>query len=79
MPMWMPRRADFPLSDEQLKFLLKKFDANGDGKLSKQELQDAFKSMGLHFCGWRAKKAVRHADKNGDGYVNEEELNDLVR
>ncbi|KAK4713485.1 hypothetical protein R3W88_019392 [Solanum pinnatisectum] len=68
-----------PISEEQLKEILKKYDKNGDGKISKQELKLAFKEMGLNFCRWRAGKAIRHADINKDGYINEEEMSELVK
>ncbi|KAH0680461.1 hypothetical protein KY284_021546 [Solanum tuberosum] len=59
--------------------MLMKYDKNRDGKLSKQELRLAFKEMGLHFCRWKAGKALRYADKNGDGYINEDEMSELVQ
>ncbi|XP_070049893.1 uncharacterized protein [Nicotiana tomentosiformis] len=65
--------------EEQVKGILKKYDKNRDGKLSKQELRLAFKEMGLHFCRWKAGKALRFADKNGDGYINEDEISELVQ
>ncbi|KAL0017380.1 hypothetical protein SO802_004449 [Lithocarpus litseifolius] len=79
MPVWSPRSTSYPLSEEQLKGLLKRYDTNGDGKLSKNELKAAFRSLGLHFSGWRAGQALRHADANGDGYVSEEEMKELVK
>ncbi|XP_059635383.1 probable calcium-binding protein CML10 [Cornus florida] len=79
MPMWISRGTSVPLSEEQLKGLLKKYDTNGDGKLSRKELKAAFKSLGLHFSSWRARRAFRHADANGDGFINEEEMNELVK
>ena len=79
MPVWSPRSTSYPLSEEQLKGLLKRYDTNGDGKLSKNELKAAFRSLGLHFSGWRAGKALRHADANGDGYVSEDEMKELVK
>nr|XP_023885540.1 uncharacterized protein LOC111997656 [Quercus suber] len=79
MPVWSPRSTSYPLSEEQLKGLLKRYDTNGDGKLSKNELKAAFRSLGLHFSGWRAGQALRHADANGDGYVSEDEMKELVK
>ncbi|MCD9559223.1 hypothetical protein HAX54_017080 [Datura stramonium] len=70
----LPRRVSEPLSDDQVKRMLMKYDKNGDGKLSKHELRLAFKEMGLHFCRCKAGKALRFADKNGDGYINEDEI-----
>ncbi|XP_059635380.1 calcium-binding allergen Ole e 8-like [Cornus florida] len=76
--MWSIRRVSVPLSEEQIKGLLKRHDTNRDGKLSREELKAAFKTLGLHFSGWRAQRALRHADANEDGFINEEELNELI-
>ncbi|KAF3672037.1 hypothetical protein CQW23_29971 [Capsicum baccatum] len=79
MPWLNARGVNHPLSDQQVKGMLKKYDKNRDGKLSKQELRFAFKEMGLHFCRRKAGKALRIADNNGDGYINEEEMTELVQ
>ncbi|KAM3342026.1 hypothetical protein CQW23_29972 [Capsicum baccatum] len=76
--IFITRRVSYPLSDEQVKGMLMKYDKNRDGRISKQQVRLAFKEMGLHFCRWKAGKAVRFADKNGDGYINEDEMSELV-
>ncbi|XAR61877.1 hypothetical protein NMG60_11016420 [Bertholletia excelsa] len=58
---------------------LQRYDRDGDGRISRQELKLAFKSQGLHFADRRAKKAIRHADANGDGYISDQELNELLQ
>ncbi|PSS31418.1 Calcium-binding protein CML10 [Actinidia chinensis var. chinensis] len=79
MPIWNPRSVNLPLSEEQLKGLLKRYDTNGDGRLSRQELKAAFRSLGLRWSGWRAARAMRHADANGDGFISQEEMDELVK
>jgi len=80
MPWFIPSKGvSYPLTEEQVKGMLKKYDKNRDGKLSKQELRLAFKEMGLHFCRWKAGKALRFADRNGDGYINEDEISEFVQ
>ncbi|CAK9168715.1 unnamed protein product [Ilex paraguariensis] len=82
MPMccaWVTRPGSWPLPDDQLKGLLKRYDINKDGKLSRKELKEAFRSLGLKFSGWRARRALHHADANGDGVISEEEMNELVK
>ncbi|KAM7514213.1 hypothetical protein LguiA_003796 [Lonicera macranthoides] len=82
MPIWTPipkRRANYDLSEDQLKGLLKRYDTNGDGKLSKEELSVAFRQLGLRFSWWRAGRAIHHADANDDGYISEDELHELVK
>uniref|UniRef100_A0A803P0W0 EF-hand domain-containing protein n=1 Tax=Cannabis sativa TaxID=3483 RepID=A0A803P0W0_CANSA len=56
-----------PYDDKQLKGIFERYDANGDGRLSKEELKNAFKSFGCFAPGWRAFRARHFADKNGDG------------
>ncbi|KAI8549902.1 hypothetical protein RHMOL_Rhmol06G0061200 [Rhododendron molle] len=82
MPIWNPnpkKSVNVPLNEEQLKDLLKRYDKNGDGRLSRKELREAFRSLGLNFCGWRAWQALHHADENGDGYISEGEMEELVK
>ncbi|KAJ9166226.1 hypothetical protein P3X46_021007 [Hevea brasiliensis] len=64
---------------DQLKGLLKRYDTNKDGKLSKDELKAAFKSLGSRIPGWRAWWAIHHADANDDGYISEDEMEELVK
>ncbi|KAK2995617.1 hypothetical protein RJ640_020253 [Escallonia rubra] len=77
--VWKPRCASYPLSEEDLRGLLKRFDTDGNGKLSKNELKVAFHSLGLHFSGWRAGRALRRADADGDGQISEDEMLELVK
>ncbi|XVE94879.1 hypothetical protein REPUB_Repub02eG0048000 [Reevesia pubescens] len=80
MPVWTARNTpSLPLSEEQVRGLLKRYDTNGDGRLSKKELKTAFHSLVVLFSGWRARRALRHADANGDGFISDEEMNELVR
>ncbi|XP_021679653.2 uncharacterized protein LOC110664327 [Hevea brasiliensis] len=73
------KQASTVLLDDQLRGLLKRYDANNDGKLSKAELKVAFKSLGSHFAGWRAMRAIHHADANGDGCISEDEMEELIK
>ncbi|KAH7848323.1 hypothetical protein Vadar_001253 [Vaccinium darrowii] len=79
MCTWSLKGVEVPLTEEQLKGLLKRYDKNGDGRLSREELREVFRSLGLNFSGWRAWRALRHADRNGDGYISEEEMKELVK
>ncbi|KAI8569051.1 hypothetical protein RHMOL_Rhmol02G0248000 [Rhododendron molle] len=67
------------MTKEEHKDFLKRFDKDGDGRLSRKELTEAFRSLGLNFSWWRAWRALRHADKNHDGYISEEEMDELVK
>ncbi|KAJ0024520.1 hypothetical protein Pint_08791 [Pistacia integerrima] len=67
------------LTEEQLKAQFWQFDTDGDRRLSKQELNNAFSSLGSSFPAWRTWRALCHADENGDGYINEKEFDELVK
>ncbi|PON42384.1 Parvalbumin [Parasponia andersonii] len=73
------RLVDRPYDDKQLKEMFKRQDANGDGRLSREELKNAFASFGSFAPGWRAFRALRHADKNRNDYVDEDELDYVVK
>ncbi|KAF4361818.1 hypothetical protein F8388_016431 [Cannabis sativa] len=79
MTKLMPDVLTHPYDDKQLKGIFERYDANGDGRLSKEELKNAFKSFGCFAPGWRAFRARHFADKNGDGFVDKGELDYLVQ
>lgn len=80
MPLWVPKGMGLTPEEEQVKRYLKRYATDDkDGKLRWNELKVALKDLGLHFSGFRAKRAVHYADVNGDGCVDEEEMNDLVK
>ena len=66
------------MPEDQLRRVFEKFDKNGDHKLSKEELKEAFKDMGAYFPGWKAWRGLQVADANRDGFITEDEMNELV-
>lgn len=72
------KQAEIPWSEEQVRQLFKSFDRNGDGKLCKEELKDAFRKLGSRWSSFRARRALRYVDSNDDGHISKEEFNDLV-
>ncbi|RLM86518.1 putative calcium-binding protein CML44 [Panicum miliaceum] len=60
--------------------LLKKFDANHDGRISKHELREALRRHGggRWLAAWRCGRAVHHADTNRNGFVDDAEIENLV-
>ncbi|XWS21181.1 hypothetical protein CRYUN_Cryun30bG0033400 [Craigia yunnanensis] len=73
------KRAAVPITEDQVRGIFYRYDADKDGRLSKQELKDAFASLGSRMPGLRALLALQHADTNGDGYITEAEFEKLVK
>ncbi|KAJ8772378.1 hypothetical protein K2173_027555 [Erythroxylum novogranatense] len=60
---------------EQFKeWLLKTYDVDHDGKISREELAEAIRAAGGWFAGWKGKRGVRRADQNHNGYIDPSEL-----
>lgn len=65
--------------DEFSKWLMK-FDKNGDGLISKEELKTVIKRFGGRwFPGWRSRRAIKKADKDADGYISENDVQYMVK
>ncbi|KAF9603878.1 hypothetical protein IFM89_038136 [Coptis chinensis] len=63
---------------EEFKQWLSQFDADGDGRISKTELREAIRSLGVWFSSWRARNGLLAADENHNGFVDENEMEHLV-
>ncbi|XVF60066.1 hypothetical protein PTKIN_Ptkin08bG0013200 [Pterospermum kingtungense] len=59
--------------------LFRRLDSNKDGRLSRQELKNAFNSLGSKLPTYRALMGLYKADENRDGYITEEEMDKLVQ
>ncbi|KAG7943692.1 hypothetical protein I3843_15G056000 [Carya illinoinensis] len=63
------RSKALPHDEQPLSYFRKK-DANHDGFLSKEELQEGFKELSSRIPKTRAQHALNHADGNGDGLIS---------
>ncbi|KAI3439712.1 uncharacterized protein J3R85_004561 [Psidium guajava] len=63
---------------EEFKRWLKKYDADADGRISKEELQDIIRITGGWFSRWRSRQAVSCVDANGDGFIDDNEISNLL-
>ncbi|KAK1256935.1 Calcium-binding protein CML24 [Acorus gramineus] len=63
---------------EEFKELMKRFDRDGDGRISKEELRVFIRWVGGRFSGWKCGRGIRQADANGDGFIDESEIDNLV-
>ncbi|KAF5193951.1 Calmodulin [Thalictrum thalictroides] len=79
MPFCPPRHSfQDEMTEEEFKKWLKQFDVDGDGRISKKELQKALRSLGMHFTAWKSGRGIRVADTNRNGFIDENEIKDLV-
>ncbi|GAB4850830.1 hypothetical protein Ancab_030129 [Ancistrocladus abbreviatus] len=74
-----PEQVPLASPDDDVKrALMREFDTNKDGRLSKEELAAFFKRLGSHFPSWRVFSAMHHADGDGDGHIDEHEMKELI-
>ncbi|KAH6782343.1 hypothetical protein C2S51_007636 [Perilla frutescens var. frutescens] len=66
------------VSMEEFKKWLKKFDIDGDGRISVEELREAIHATGGWFCRWKAKRVLKAVDTNSDGFIDDSEMCKLV-
>ncbi|KAM0044064.1 putative EF-hand domain-containing protein [Helianthus debilis subsp. tardiflorus] len=72
-------KLSLKLNEEELLAFFKKHDANKDGKLSWDEVRQAFSDLGASWVSLTTDRALLHADEDEDGYVSEGEMNKLIQ
>ncbi|KAK3222223.1 hypothetical protein Dsin_009248 [Dipteronia sinensis] len=62
---------------QELEHVFKKFDANGDGKISSAELGAIMSSLGYNATDEELQKMMREIDGDGDGFIDFQEFVEL--
>ncbi|XP_020233086.1 probable calcium-binding protein CML25 [Cajanus cajan] len=62
---------------EELEYVFKKFDVNGDGKISSSELGSMMRSLGQAATEEELSKMIGEVDADGDGHISLEEFIEL--
>ncbi|KAG8369527.1 hypothetical protein BUALT_Bualt14G0022800 [Buddleja alternifolia] len=71
----IPRRMD----TDELKRCFQMFDRNGDGRITKKELNDSLENMGIFIPDKDLAQMIEKIDVNGDGCVDIDEFGELYR
>ncbi|RWW33775.1 hypothetical protein GW17_00001490 [Ensete ventricosum] len=72
------RSVDGDMTVEEFKEWLMKFDTDRDGRISREELKRAIRSIRGRFSGWKSHRGIRFADSDGSGFIDEAEMGNLV-
>uniref|UniRef100_A0A5B7BEG3 Putative calcium-binding protein CML18 n=1 Tax=Davidia involucrata TaxID=16924 RepID=A0A5B7BEG3_DAVIN len=64
---------------DEVEKVFKKFDANGDGKISVSELRAILKALGTDTSPDELQRIMSEIDKDGDGFIDLKEFTDFHR
>lgn len=73
MPLGHPR-----MTVKQFEEWFESMDKHNDGYISKGDLQEALRGIGLKFVGWKVWRAMTHADLNHNGVIDPAEMDELI-
>ncbi|MCD7448382.1 Calmodulin-like protein 3 [Datura stramonium] len=65
------------MDSEELKRVFHMFDRNGDGRITKKELNDSLENMGIFMSDSDLAQMIKKIDVNGDGYIDIDEFGAL--
>ncbi|XP_042466648.1 calmodulin-like protein 3 [Zingiber officinale] len=67
------------MDPSELKRVFQMFDRDGDGSITKEELQESLKNLGIQTAEEELAAMIEKIDANGDGRVDVEEFGELYR
>lgn len=67
------------MDESELRKVFQMFDKNGDGQITKKELGESFKNLGIYIPEDELDVTMEKIDTNGDGCVDVEEFSSLYR
>ncbi|THU49055.1 hypothetical protein C4D60_Mb06t05540 [Musa balbisiana] len=73
-----PRSLEGDMTVDEFKEWLKRFDTDRDGRISREELKRAIRSIRGRFSGWKSKRGIKYSDADGNGFIDEDEFDNLV-
>lgn len=72
------RSLDGDMTVDEFKEWLRRFDVDRDGRISRDELRCAMRTIRTRFAGYKSKRGIDYADADGDGYVDDSEVDGLI-
>ncbi|KAJ6289787.1 hypothetical protein OIU78_025659 [Salix suchowensis] len=67
------------MDQAELKRVFQMFDRNGDGKITKKELNDSLENLGIFIHDKELTQMIETIDANGDGFVDIDEFGELYQ
>ncbi|CAN4096706.1 unnamed protein product [Withania somnifera] len=67
------------METEELKRVFHMFDRNGDGRITKKELNTSLENMGIFMSDTDLAQMINKIDVNGDGYIDIDEFGALYK
>ncbi|XWS40603.1 hypothetical protein CRYUN_Cryun17cG0010000 [Craigia yunnanensis] len=68
-----------PPTEEQWLSKFRPFGSDRDGRLSKEDVENAFKTLGLPPLNKQTFASLSHVDKNGNRYISGDKIGELVK
>ncbi|KAK7335836.1 hypothetical protein VNO80_27909 [Phaseolus coccineus] len=72
-------RISPPMDPHELKRVFQMFDRNGDGRITKKELNDSLENLGIFIPDKELTLMIERIDVNGDGCVDIDEFGELYQ
>ncbi|KAM3275793.1 hypothetical protein ACQJBY_044264 [Aegilops geniculata] len=66
------------MTADEFKEWIRRFDADRDGRISRDELRRAMRALRVRFTRRRSRSGISYADADGDGYIDDSEIDGLV-
>lgn len=67
------------MDPNELKRVFQMFDRNGDGRITKKELNDSLENLGIFISDKDLSQMIQRIDVNGDGCVDMDEFGELYQ
>ncbi|XP_027119476.1 calmodulin-like protein 3 [Coffea arabica] len=79
LPASSPRSIRRRMDADELRRVFQMFDRNGDGRITKKELNDSLENMGIFIPDKELAQMIAKIDVNGDGCVDIDEFGSLYQ